>query len=55
METLNALLGHITVRGANNMASCKLLGKLLQLHNQWDFINDLYMLMQTNDLSTQQP
>ena len=22
------------------MACCKLLGKLLHLHNQWDFIND---------------
>jgi len=24
------------------MVSCKLLGKLLHLHIQWDFINDLF-------------
>jgi len=40
--------------GADNVAICKLLGKLLHLHTQWDFIND-YLLIQTNDLSKQQP
>jgi len=48
-------LGHITLRGADNMTSCKLLGKLLHLHIQWDFIIDLILFMQTNDLSEQQP
>jgi hypothetical protein len=54
LETLSALLGHITLMGADNVASCKLLGKLLHFHTQWDFINDLFF-MQTNDLSKQQP
>ena len=40
LETLPAPLGHITLRGADNMASCQLLGQLLLLHTQWDFIND---------------
>jgi hypothetical protein len=44
LETLPALLGHITLRGADNMASCKLLGKLLYLHTPWNFINDLFCL-----------
>jgi len=52
---LPALLGHITLRGSENMASCKLLGKLLHLHIHWDFINDLFFFIQTNDLSKQQP
>ena len=55
LETLPTLLGHITFRDADNMASCKLLGRILQLHTQWDFINDLYLFMQTNGLSKQQP
>jgi hypothetical protein len=55
LETLPKLLGHITLRGAESMASCKLLGKLLRLHTQWGFINDHFLFMQTNDLSKQQP
>jgi len=51
METSPALLGHITLRGSENMASCKLLGKLLRLHIQRDFINDLFCLYRQNDLS----
>jgi len=50
LETLPALLCHITLRGADNMASCKLLGKLLHLHTQQHFISDLFFLfMQTNE------
>jgi hypothetical protein len=54
LEILPALLGYITLRGADNMASLKLLGKFLHLHTQWDFINDLFSFMQTNDLSKEQ-
>jgi hypothetical protein len=35
---------HITLRSAENMAKCKLVGKILHLHTQWDFINDLVCL-----------
>jgi hypothetical protein len=55
LETIPALLGHITVRGAENMASWKLLGKLLRLYTQLGFINDLFLSTQTNYLSKQQP
>jgi hypothetical protein len=34
LETLPAPLGHITIRGADNMVGCKLLGKLLLPHTQ---------------------
>jgi hypothetical protein len=54
VETLPALLGHITLRGADNVASCKLLGNFLSSYplgfHQWSFF-----FMQTNDLSKQQP
>jgi hypothetical protein len=39
METLPVLLGHITLRGAEN---AKFLGKLLHLYTQWDFILFVY-------------
>jgi hypothetical protein len=54
LETLPAPLGRITVRGADRMASCKLLEKFLYLHTQREFINELFSFMQTNDLSKHQ-
>jgi hypothetical protein len=41
---LPALLGHITLRGADIKNSCKLLGKLLHLHTQRDFTNELFFV-----------
>jgi hypothetical protein len=32
LETLPAILNHITLRGADNIANCKLLEKLPHLH-----------------------
>ena len=50
LETLPAFLCHITFMGGDNMAICKLLGKLLHLRTQQDFISDLFFfLMQTNE------
>ena len=40
LETLPALLGQCSLRVAGNMASCKLLGRILHLQSQLDFIND---------------
>lgn len=44
LETLPALLDHITPRGADNIASCKLVEKLFRVHTPWEFINDLLRL-----------
>jgi hypothetical protein len=44
LETLPGLLGHITFRGADNIANCKLLEKFFRLHIPWEFINELFRL-----------
>jgi hypothetical protein len=41
LETLPALLDHITLRGADIIANCKLVEKLFRVHTPWELINDL--------------
>jgi hypothetical protein len=45
------LAGNITIL----LSVAKRLENLLHLQSQWDFINDLFLFMQTNDLFKQQP
>ena len=55
LENLLATFGPTTLSRADKTATWKPLGQHLHLHIQWDFINDSLLVVQTNDLSKQQP